>query len=108
MNELKHATKVWDELQAEVDTLEDHKRRYLEDNDEGDGYEAKIQELKDDLAAAKDEYKKIQKDTKSKQGPQQETHEKVVSLEEENTRLKRKLIALRNGKPAGLGGVKEA
>ena len=49
-----------------MDTLEEHKRKYLDDNDEGDGYEAKIQELKDDLAAAKEEYKKIQRDNKSK------------------------------------------
>ena len=96
-----------DELKAEVETLEEQKAQYEDDNNDESTYEAKIQELKDDLAAAKEEYKKIQADNKAKQKPQQETHEKAVELQEEYSKLKRQLIALKNGKSVGSGGQNE-
>jgi hypothetical protein len=61
-------------------------------------YETKMKNLNEELLNLKEEYREMGKEHKVKEMGQMEQHQKLVTAEEENLRLKRILIAVKNNK----------
>lgn len=100
-NELKDAERRRKALEDEVKILKKNNKyqekalgKLADDTD----YESKMHTLSEELNNLKDEYKTMGKEHKAKEMAQMEHHKKLVSTEEENARLKRILIALKNHK----------
>ena len=100
-NQLKDAERRRKTMEDEVKILKKNNKyqeralgRLADDTD----YESKMQSLSQELSSLRDEYRQMGKDNKAKEITQMEHHQKMVSAEEENARLKRILIALKNNK----------
>ena len=111
-NELKDAERRRKELEDEVRILKKNNKyqekalgKLADDTD----YESKMQALSNELASLKEQYKTMGKEHKAKEMAQLEHHKKLVAAEEENARLKRILIALKNHKDPfeGLNNMEE-
>jgi chromosome segregation ATPase len=100
-NELTDAERRRKKLEDEVRILKKNNKyqekalgKLADDTD----YETKLQMLSQELSTLRDEYRQMGKDHKAKELAQMDHHQRLVSVEEENSRLKRILIALKNNK----------
>lgn len=100
-NELKDAERIKSQLEDEVRILQknnDYQAKALGKLADDVDYETKITTLNTELNTLREEYKKMGKEHKAKEMIFMEHHKRMVSVEEENARLKRILIALKNNK----------
>lgn len=100
-NELKDAERIKNQLEDEVRILQknnDYQAKALGKLADDVDYETKITTLNTELGSLREEYKKLGKEHKAKEMIFMEHHKRMVSVEEENARLKRILIALKNNK----------
>ena len=99
-NELKDSERVRKQLEDQVRILQRNKyqTKALSKLTDDTDYESKMKSLNDELNNLKEQYKQMAKDHKEEETAQLEHHKKLVAAEEENARLKRILIALKNNK----------
>lgn len=111
-NELKDAERTRKQLEDEVQILQknnNYQARALGKLADDTDYESKIATLNDELGALKEQYRQMGKEHKAKEMVYLEHHKKLVGVEEENVRLNRILIALKNNKDPfeGLNSAEE-
>ena len=98
-NELKDSERIRKELEDWLKVLQKNNKqqekaltKLTDDTD----YESKIRALSDELKSLKEQYRLMEKEHKAEEAVQLEHHKKLVAAEEENVRLKRIMIALKN------------
>lgn len=99
-NQLRDTDRQKKALELDVATMEKnirHQQKYLNQMAGDTDYEDKIRQLKDTLEDQKKAYKQTQKELRKREIPQREQHERLISLEEEHSKLRRQLIDIKNG-----------
>ena len=100
-NDLRHSERRRKELEKQKKVLEANNKEQQKELNRLAGdvdYENKIRNLLEELKGQKEKYRKLEKDHRAKEGGVRKHHEEMMKIEEENIRLKRMKIALKNNR----------